>query len=375
MKSDKPTILVVDDNPINIDLLLDILKGDYRFGVAKNGAKAFEYLEKNKPDLILLDVMMPEMDGFEVCEILKADQRLKDIEIIFITALSDSKYIAQGFDMGAVDYITKPFKAAEVKARVSTHMSIKKMKESLNKQNIILEEQVKDKTAQLQEMFNATVGGMGLMAETRDPYTAGHQHRVAQYACDIAINMGLSEDQVESIRISGLLHDIGKIRVPVSLLNRPGKLLKAEWELIKMHPLVGYKILKNIPFPWPIAEIVYQHHERIDGSGYPRGLTGKDILLEAKIMAVADVIEAIISHRPYRPALPIESALNEIKSQKGTLFDEAVVESFLSCADILSKEQPPVPMPINDDELIDEERKNPEKYSAIYPIRSLTIKN
>jgi len=375
MKSDKPTILVVDDNPINIDLLLDILKGDYRFGVAKNGAKAFEYLEKNKPDLILLDVMMPEMDGFEVCEILKSDQQLKDIEIIFITALSDSKYIAQGFDMGAVDYITKPFKAAEVRARVSTHMSIKKMKESLNKQNIILEEQVKDKTAQLQEMFNATVGGMALMAETRDPYTAGHQHRVSQFACDIAIHMGLSKDQLESIRISGLLHDIGKIRVPVSLLNRPGKLLKAEWELIKMHPLVGYKILKNIPFPWPIADIVYQHHERIDGSGYPRGLIGKDILLEAKIMAVADVIEAISSHRPYRPALPIESALNEIKNQKGILFDEAVVESFLSCADILSKEHPPVPTPINDDDLIEEEKKNPEKYSAIYPLRSSTVKN
>ncbi len=375
MKTDKPTILVVDDNSINIDLLLDILKGDYRFGVAKNGAKAFEYLEKNKPDLILLDVMMPEMDGFEVCKILKSDQRFNDIEIIFITALSDSKYIAQGFDMGAVDYITKPFKAAEVKARVSTHMSIKKMKESLNKQNVILEEQVKDKTAQLQEMFNATVCGMALMAETRDPYTAGHQHRVSQFACDIAIQMGLPDDQVESIRISGLLHDIGKIRIPVSLLNRPGKLLKAEWELIKMHPLVGYKILKNIPFPWPIADIVYQHHERIDGSGYPRGLTGKDILLEAKIMAVADVIEAISAHRPYRPALPIESALNEIKNQKGSLFDKAVVDSFLSGADILSKEYPPTPTPINDDDLIEEERNNPEKYSAIYPLRNSSVKN
>jgi len=277
--------------------------------------------------------------------------------------------------MGAVDYITKPFKAAEVKARVSTHMSIKKMKESLNKQNVILEEQVKDKTAQLQEMFNATVCGMALMAETRDPYTAGHQHRVSQFACDIAIQMGLPDDQVESIRISGLLHDIGKIRIPVSLLNRPGKLLKAEWELIKMHPLVGYKILKNIPFPWPIADIVYQHHERIDGSGYPRGLTGKDILLEAKIMAVADVIEAISAHRPYRPALPIESALNEIKNQKGSLFDKAVVDSFLSGADILSKEYPPTPTPINDDDLIEEERNNPEKYSAIYPLRNSSVKN
>lgn len=375
MKSDKPTILIVDDNPINIDLLLDILKGDYRFGIAKDGVKALEYLEKNKPDLILLDVMMPEMDGFEVCEILKSDQRLKDIEIIFITALSDTKYIARGFDMGAVDYITKPFKAAEVKARVSTHMSLKKMKESLNKQNIILEDQVKDKTAQLQEMFDATVGGMALMAESRDPYTAGHQHRVAQYACDIGLHMGLPKDQIEAIRISGLLHDIGKIRVPVSLLNRPGKLLKAEWELLKMHPLIGYKILKNIPFPWPIADIVYQHHERIDGSGYPRGLTGKDILIEAKIMAVADVMEAISSHRPYRPALPIESALNEIKNQKGILFDEAVVDSFLSSSGSRPEEPQRAAADINNDNLIDEEKKNPEKYSAIYPIRSSSVKN
>ncbi len=328
-----PLILIVDDNPINIDLLLNILKGEYRFGVAKNGAKALQYLETKKPDLILLDVMMPEIDGFEVCSKLKADPRFKDVEVIFITALSDAKYIAQGFESGAVDYITKPFKAAEVKARVQTHMSLIKMKEALNRQNIILEDQIKNKTAQLQEMFNATVGGMALMAESRDPYTAGHQHRVAQYASDIAKNMGFPADQIEAIRISGLLHDIGKIRTPVSILNRPGKLLKAEWELIKTHPSVGYNILKQIPFPWPIAEIVYQHHERIDGSGYPQGLKNEEILIEAKILAVADVIEAISSHRPYRPALSIESALNEIKSHRGSLFDETVVDSFLSASE------------------------------------------
>ncbi|MDA3896116.1 MAG: response regulator [Desulfobacteraceae bacterium] len=332
MTDNHPLILIVDDNPVNIDLLLNILKGEYRFGVAKNGTKALEYLEQNKPDLILLDVMMPEIDGFEVCTKLKADHRFTDIEVIFITALSDAKYIAQGFEIGAVDYITKPFKAAEVKARVQTHMTMKKMKEALNKQNILLEDQVKIKTAQLQEMFNATVGGMALMAESRDPYTAGHQQRVAQFACDIAKNMELPADQIEAIRIAGVLHDIGKIRTPVSILNRPGKLLKAEWELIKTHPVVGYKILKQIPFPRPIAEIVYQHHERIDGSGYPRGLKEDGILLEAKILAVADVIEAISSHRPYRPALPMDSAINEVKRHRGTLFDKNVVNSFLNSA-------------------------------------------
>ena len=340
MTDTTPLILIVDDNPINIDLLLNILKGDYRFGVAKNGAKALAYLENHKPDLILLDVMMPEIDGFEVCAKIKADPLFSDVEIIFITALSDAKYIAQGFEIGAVDYITKPFKAPEVKARVQTHMALKKMKEALNKQNIFLADQIRNKTTQLQEMFNATVGGMALMAESRDPYTAGHQHRVAQYACDIARNMGLAEDQIEAIRISGLLHDIGKIRTPVSLLNRPGKLLKAEWELIKTHPVVGFKILKQIPFPWPIADIVYQHHERIDGSGYPRGIKGDEILLEARIIAVADVIEAISSHRPYRPALSIESALNEVKNHRGTLFDEIVVDSFLSASTDAHPAQP-----------------------------------
>ena len=338
MKDIPPLILIVDDNPVNIDLLLNILKGGYRFGIAKNGSKALAYLAANKPELILLDVMMPEIDGFEVCKKIKTNPAYNDVEIIFITALSDAKYIAKGFEIGAVDYITKPFKAAEVKARVQTHMSLKKMKQALSDQNRILENQVKSKTTELQGMFNATVGGMALMAESRDPYTAGHQHRVAQYACEIAKSMGLSEDQVEAVRLSGLLHDIGKIRTPVSLLNRPGKLFKAEWELIKTHPVVGYKILRQIPFPWPIAEIVYQHHERIDGNGYPRGLKGNEILPEARIIAVADVIEAMSSHRPYRPALPMEVAFNEVKSHRGTSFDPDVVDSMINAASTIHKE-------------------------------------
>lgn len=338
-----PLILIVDDNPINIDLLLDILKGDYRFGVAKNGAKAFSYLETHEPDLVLLDVMMPEIDGFEVCRKIKSEPRHQGIEVIFITALSDARYIAKGFEMGAVDYITKPFKATEVKARVQTHMSLKKMKEALSRQNLLLEEQVRKKTAQLHEMFTATVGGMALMAESRDPYTAGHQQRVAEYACIIASNMGLPPDQIEAIKISGMLHDIGKIRTPVSLLNRPGKLLKAEWELIKTHPEIGFKILRQIPFPWPIAQIVYQHHERVDGSGYPRQLKRDEILLEAKILAVADVMEAMSSHRPYRAALPLETALDTITSNRGTLFDEAVVDCFLTCSECLQKPELPPP--------------------------------
>lgn len=333
-------ILIVDDNPINIDLLLDILKNDYRFGVAKSGARAIDFVENNTPDLILLDVMMPEIDGFEVCAKLKSDDRFKEIAIIFITALSDARYIAKGFEVGAVDYITKPFKAAEVKARVQTHMSLKKMREALNRHNQDLEDEVRRKTAQIQEMFTSTVRAMALMSESRDPYTAGHQARVAQYACEIGRTMNLSPERLEAINIAGLLHDIGKIRTPVSLLNRPGKLLKAEWELIQTHPVIGFKILEQIPFPWPIAQIVYQHHERMDGNGYPQGLSGDNILLEAKILAVADVMEAMSSHRPYRAALPVELAVNEIKNNRGISFDPAVVDAFLICLDKLKPTAP-----------------------------------
>jgi putative two-component system response regulator len=341
----KPLILIVDDNPINIDILLETLKQDYTFGVAKNGYKALEYLETNKPDLILLDVMMPEIDGFEVCARLKKNPRLMDVEVIFITALNDAKYITQGFELGAVDYITKPFKASEVRARVQTHMTLKKMRETLNRHNVDLEDQIQKKTALLQEIFNATVEAMALMAESRDPYTAGHQHNVARFGTVIARQMGLEQDRIEAIRIAGLLHDIGKIRIPVSLLNRPGKLLEAEWELIKIHSVVGYTILKNIPFPWPIAEIVYQHHERINGSGYPRGLRDSEILMESKILAVADFLEAFSSHRPYRPAQKMEFALQELNQQKRVLFDAAVVEAALECAEFRKKRPDPYAPP------------------------------
>jgi putative nucleotidyltransferase with HDIG domain len=187
--------------------------------------------------------------------------------------------------------------------------------------------------------------------------------------------MNLPEDQIEAIRIAGVLHDIGKIRTPVSLLNRPGKLLKAEWELIKTHPVVGYKILKQIPFPWPIAEIVYQHHERIDGSGYPRGLKDDGIRLEAKILAVADVIEAITSHRPYRAALPMESAFNEVKNYRGKLFDKDVVDAFLKASNNRQWEILPATGPVKNDHTNQIEETEPEMYSATDSDNHLNIEN
>jgi PAS domain S-box-containing protein/putative nucleotidyltransferase with HDIG domain len=189
----------------------------------------------------------------------------------------------------------------------------------------LAKERSDESLAVVQKTLDGAVQALASMAEKRDPYTAGHQKRVTYLACAIAEEMGLPEEKIEGIRVAGFLHDLGKISVPVDILNKPGQLLDVEFELIKTHPNVGYDILKGIEFPWPIADIVVQHHERVDGSGYPAGLSGKDLLIEAKILAVADVVEAMSSHRPYRPALGIEAALEEITIMSGTHFDPGVV--------------------------------------------------
>jgi PAS domain S-box-containing protein len=183
--------------------------------------------------------------------------------------------------------------------------------------------------AQLRKVLGATVNAIVAIVETRDPYTAGHQRRVADLSRAIAKAMGFTNDRVDSIRIAATIHDIGKISVPAEILSKPTKLRSVELEMIKGHPLAGYNILKDIDFPWPIARMVLEHHERIDGSGYPNGLTGDEILIESKIIAVADVVEAIASHRPYRPALGIHVALEEILKNRGVLYDSLVVDTCL----------------------------------------------
>jgi len=170
---------------------------------------------------------------------------------------------------------------------------------------------------------------MALTVETRDPYTGGHQRRATNLARAIATEMGLSEEQIDGIRMAGLVHDLGKISVPAGILNKPSRLTEDEFGIVQTHPQVGYDILKTIEFPWPVAQIVLQHHERMDGSGYPKGLVGKDVLLEARILAVADVVEAMSSHRPYRPALGMDKALEEISRNKGVLYDPSVVDACL----------------------------------------------
>lgn len=329
MTEPEPLLLIVDDNATNIDLLVSTLKDGYRLGIAKTGLKAIAYAKKYQPDLILLDVMMPEMDGYEVCARLKKDPETQSIPLIFITAISETVSKTRAFEMGAVDYITKPFHAAEVRARVHTHIALEEMKSRLQTHNEMLEQTVAQKTLEIQEMLSGSIYSMALMVEIRDPYTAGHQERVAQLACAIAVKMGLSDRIIQGIHIAGLLHDVGKIRIPVSILNRTGDLLDAEMEVIKIHPQVSFEILKNIPFPWPCAQMVFQHHECMDGSGYPLGLRGDELLLESRILAVADVTEATSSFRPYRPARGIEAALAVLREDGGIRYDQDVVDACL----------------------------------------------
>jgi len=328
-------VLIVDDNATNIDLLVNTLKEDYRLGIAKNGPKALEYAARHHPDLILLDIMMPEMNGYEVCTRLKGDPATMEIPVIFITALDEPGRKTHGFEVGGVDYVTKPFHAAEVKARVRTHLTLQQMRKDLSNQNIVLEKKVNEKTAELQAMLNATVKSIAFALEMRDPYTAGHQQRVAHLACAIAAKLALPDEQIQAIRFAGILHDIGKIRIPTAILNRPGRLLDVEMEMIKLHPQVGFEILENIPAPWPLAEIVHQHHERLDGSGYPRNLKGDQILREATILSVSDVVEAGSSYRPYRPARGIDVALEEITRHRGVRYAPDAVDA---CLELFQKE-------------------------------------
>ncbi|MDD5311886.1 MAG: HD domain-containing protein [Dehalococcoidia bacterium] len=197
------------------------------------------------------------------------------------------------------------------------------------KERKMIEEELKQSSQKLRRAMEGTIQSMALTSETRDPYTAGHQNRVSRLACAIGREMGLPENQIEGIRVSGTLHDIGKIYVPAEILSKPGKLRQNEINLLRDHAEVGYELLQNIEFAWPVAEIVYQHHERMDGSGYPRGLKGDQIMLEARIMCVADVVEAMASHRPYRPAFSIEKALLEILQKRDLLYDGKVVDACL----------------------------------------------
>lgn len=328
MMEKKGIILAVDDTPASLKLMTELLKAEgYEVRSAISGELALHSAASSPPELVLLDICMPEMDGYEVCRRLKAQPETSRIPVIFVSALSDTVEKVRGFELGAVDFLTKPYQREELLARVRTHLEVDRLRNHLES----LVEERTQALVQSEKRIRAGllnfIGAIGATIEMRDPYTAGHQRRVARLAAAIGKALKLPEDQVEGMTLAGLVHDIGKIRVPAEILSKTGELSKLEFSLIQEHAQVGYDILKGIDFPWPIANIVLQHHERMDGSGYPQGLKADDILLEARILAVADTVEAMMSHRPYRAALTMEQALAEITNKRGVLYDAVVVDA------------------------------------------------
>lgn len=326
----KGIILAADDTPASLKLLNDILVAEgYEVRAAINGELALNSAKMDPPDLILLDISMPGMDGFEVCAHLKEMEHTRDIPVIFVSALSAIEEILKGFKRGAVDYVTKPFHREELLARVRTHIELNQLRHHLEKMVEERTKSLKESEEKLKATLLESITAIAATVELRDPYTAGHQLRVAEIASAIAGELGWSEQQIEGLYLAGVVHDVGKIYIPAEILSKPGKLSEIEFNLIRQHPQAGYDILKGIDFPWPIAQFVLQHHERQNGSGYPEGLTADEISPEAQILIVADVIEAIASHRPYRPALGIEVALHEIEEHRGILFDPEVADAAL----------------------------------------------
>jgi PAS domain S-box-containing protein len=456
MLSQQLSILVVDDVPENIHELVSALSDEYRVMVANNGQKAIEMVEgAAPPDLILLDIVMPEMDGYEVCRQIKATEAGNRIPVIFLSVVDSTAEKVHGFAIGAADYITKPFDIDEVRARVHTHLELSRLQRffeqtvaqrtaalqettnhlqatldaipdllfevdlegrycdihaprqdllalpeeqligrrisevlppeavsacmdalqeanengwsvgkqfelplphgkfwfelsvsrkvattSPNNHFIVLSRDITERkhdqekiaiyAKQLEGTMRGTLQAVANMVEMRDPYTSGHERRVGIIAADIAREMGWDERKCQSLQLIGTVHDIGKIGIPAEILSRPTRLTQLEYEMVKTHAVRGYEILKDVDFPLPIAEVIHQHHERLDGSGYPRGLKGEEILLESRILAVADILEAMASHRPYRPALGLDAAIKEIEDHRNTWFDAPVVDAVLT---------------------------------------------
>ena len=317
-------VLVVDDSPENIDLLSEILREDYRVRVATSGEKALKIVYSDEPpDLILLDIMMPGVSGLEICRRLKANPDRRRIPIIFVTAMSSTEDERRGLEIGAVDYITKPISPPIVMARVRTHLA-------LYDQSRELANMVAQRTTELLTTRQQIIRRLGRAAEFKDNETGNHVLRMSHYARLIALAHGLGEESAGIIFNTAPMHDIGKIGIPDAILLKPGKLDAAEWEVMYQHPIMGAEIIgKHDNELLETARIIaLTHHEKFDGSGYPQGLTGEAIPLEGRIVAIADVFDALVSVRPYKPALPLETALQYFDEQSGRHFDPTLLVAF-----------------------------------------------
>jgi putative two-component system response regulator len=316
----QPKILIVDDEPTNLKVLKQVLHHDYRLSFAKNGVDALALAARELPDLMLLDVMMPEMTGFDVCEQLKSEASTQHIPIIFVTALKDEVDETRGFDCGAVDYITKPITPAVVKARVRTHLSL------------VRAEELKNTHLQL-------IQRLGRAAEYKDNETGMHVMRMSHTSRILALALGFNEDFADNLLQAAPMHDIGKIGIPDHILLKPGRLDEDEIRIMQQHPVIGAEILANTnsELIQLAHSVALYHHEKWDGSGYPAKLKGEEIPIEGRIVAVADVFDALTSKRPYKEAWPVEQAMAFIEEQSGKHFDPQVVDALVTELDYILK--------------------------------------
>ncbi|WOT06164.1 two-component system response regulator [Shewanella youngdeokensis] len=325
---EQQTLLIVDDTSANIDVLAGMLKADYKIKVAKSGEIALKLAKSAALDLILLDIMMPGIDGFEVCRLLKEDYTTRHIPIIFVTAKITAEDELKGLELGAVDYITKPLNPPIVQQRVRTHLA-------LFNQSRELAIKVKQKTAELAQTQLKVIQKLGLAAEYKDNETGMHVIRVSHYTHILAKAAGMSETDADMLMAASPMHDIGKIGVDDAILRKPGKLTSEEFELMKMHAQIGADIIgDNDSEILKMARVVaISHHEKWNGSGYPYGLKGEAIPRIGRIVAIADVFDALTSKRPYKRAWSIEEAVNLLKQEAGQHFDPQLVPLFIAHID------------------------------------------
>jgi len=343
----KPSVLIVDDTPENLTLMNGLLREDYHTKVANSGARALAIAAADpRPDLVLLDIMMPGMDGYEVCRRLKSGASTKDIPVIFLTAKVEVEDEQKGFDVGAVDYITKPISPPIVLARVKTQLSLKAAADFLRDKNAFLETEVQKRTREVQVVQDVTIMAMASLAETRDNETGNHIRRTQNYVRELAgklrdhprFRAQLDDATIDMLYKSAPLHDIGKVGIPDAILLKPGKLTPEEFEVMKTHTTLGRDAilaaerLINAPstFLRLAREIAHYHQEKWDGSGYPEGLAGESIPMSARLMALADVYDALISRRVYKPPFPHDEAVAIITAGRDRHFDPDMVDAFVA---------------------------------------------
>ena len=342
---EKPTILVVDDTPENLTMMSFLLKDRYKVKVANHGQKALRIAASEpQPDLILLDIMMPEMDGYEVCRQLQQDPQTRNIPIIFLKAKASVEDEEFGLGLGAVDYITKPISPPVVLARVKTHLSLKASADFLRSKSDYLEQEVAKRTREISAIQDVTILAMASLAETRDNETGNHIRRTQHYVKALAEALRqqpkfaaeLNDHTIAMLFKSAPLHDIGKVGIPDRILLKPGRYEPEEFAIMKRHPLLGLQAIEHaeqslgmsVDFLNMAKEIAYGHHEKWDGSGYPQGLAGEAIPLSARLMALADVYDALISRRVYKEGMPHHQAAEIIAQGRGSHFDPDMVDAF-----------------------------------------------